>query len=88
YPLPIPELTELLKSMPKITDVRWVQEEPRNAGAWHGLLEPLTRLVEATQPKAKLSYVGRVESASPATGYLKAHEYEAKLLVEEALAKS
>jgi 2-oxoglutarate dehydrogenase E1 component len=88
YPLPVPELTEVLRSMPKVNDVRWVQEEPRNAGAWHSLIEPLTRLVESTHPKAKLAYVGRVESASPATGYIKAHEYEQKLLVEEALAKS
>ncbi len=88
YPLPLPELTDVLRSMPKVTEVRWVQEEPRNAGAWHAMLEPMTRLLEGTAPKVRLSYVGRVESASPATGYIKAHEYEQKVLVEEALAKS
>ncbi len=88
YPLPVPELTELLGSLPKVTDIRWVQEEPRNSGAWHALLEPLTKLVSTARPNATLSYVGRVESASPATGYPKAHEYEQKLLVDEALAKS
>ena len=47
----------------------------------------MTALIHAAHPKVGLSYVGRVESASPATGYLKAHEYEQKQLVEEALAK-
>jgi 2-oxoglutarate dehydrogenase E1 component len=87
YPLPLPELQALLGEMVKLAEVRWVQEEPKNSGAWRYLLEPLMKLIEAQRPKAKLSYVGRVESASPATGYLKAHEYEQKLLVEEALAK-
>ncbi len=88
YPLPAPELTELFKSMPKLNDVRWVQEEPRNGGAWLAMIEPLTKLLEESAPKVKLKYVGRPESASPATGYLKASEYEQKVLVEEALAKS
>jgi 2-oxoglutarate dehydrogenase E1 component len=87
YPLPVPELNELLAAMPKLQQVRWVQEEPKNSGAWRYLIEPLTGLIHAAHPKAGLAYVGRVESASPATGYLKAHEYEQKQLVEEALAK-
>ncbi len=88
YPLPAEELIELFKSLPKLADVRWVQEEPKNAGAWHFLLEPLTKLLNEANVKAKLSYVGRPESASPATGYIKASAYEQQVLVEEALAKS
>ncbi len=87
YPLPVPELNALLGQLPKLALVRWVQEEPKNSGAWRYLIEPLSALIQAAHPKAALHYVGRVESASPATGYLKAHEYEQKQLVEEALAK-
>ncbi len=64
-----------------------MQEEPKNSGAWRYLLEPLMGLLAQHAPKAKLSYVGRPESASPATGFLKTHQFEQQTLVEEALAK-
>jgi hypothetical protein len=35
----------------------------------------------------KVQYVGRVESPSPATGFLKTHELEQHLLVDEAFAR-
>jgi 2-oxoglutarate dehydrogenase E1 component len=87
YPLPMQELVETLKSYPKLTEVYWVQEEPKNSGAWRYLIEPLMALLQRAAPKAKLSYVGRPESASPATGFLKTHQFEQHTLVEEALAK-
>jgi len=87
YPLPVAELVETLKSYPKLTEVYWVQEEPKNSGAWRYLIEPLMDLIAKAAPKAKLSYVGRPESASPATGFLKTHQFEQQTLVEEALAK-
>ncbi|MBK7863147.1 MAG: 2-oxoglutarate dehydrogenase E1 component [Archangiaceae bacterium] len=87
YPLPLPELTETLKAYPKLDEVYWVQEEPKNSGAWRYLLEHLMTLIAQHAPKAKLSYVGRPESASPATGFLKTHQLEQATLVEEALGK-
>ncbi len=84
YPLPMPELTQLLKSYPNLTEVYWVQEEPKNSGAWRYMLEPLAGLFGG---KAKIGYAGRPESASPATGFLSTHQYEQKQLVEDALAK-
>lgn len=85
YPLPMAELTALLASLPQVREVFWVQEEPRNAGAWRFLLEPLMELVQ--DRGARLKYVGRPESASPATGFLSTHQYEQKLLVEEAFSR-
>jgi 2-oxoglutarate dehydrogenase E1 component len=35
----------------------------------------------------RLKYVGRPESASPATGFLSTHQYEQKLLVDEAISR-
>jgi 2-oxoglutarate dehydrogenase E1 component len=87
YPLPLAELTETLKAYPKLTELYWVQEEPKNSGAWRYLLEPLMGLLAKHAPQAKLTYVGRPESASPATGFLKTHQFEQHQLVEEALAK-
>lgn len=85
YPLPEVELRNVLKSYGALKEVFWVQEEPRNAGAWRYLLEPLTALLGQLNPTLKLSYRGRPESASPATGFFSSHQYEQKLLVDEAL---
>jgi 2-oxoglutarate dehydrogenase E1 component len=87
YPLPQPELTALFASLPRATEVFWVQEEPRNAGAWRALLEPLTSLLETLPNRPRLRYVGRPESASPATGFTQSHAYEQQLLVAEAIAR-
>ena len=87
YPLPHGELNQLLSSLPNVQEVFWVQEEPRNAGAWRFLLEPLMHLVNALPSRPRLQYVGRPESASPATGYTKTHTYEQQLLVAEATSR-
>ncbi|HEY6894109.1 MAG TPA: 2-oxoglutarate dehydrogenase E1 component, partial [Rhodanobacteraceae bacterium] len=57
-------------------DVVWVQEEPRNMGAWPFLHE---RLPQGTR------YVGRPKSASPATGSHHRHEDQQKAIIEQAL---
>jgi 2-oxoglutarate dehydrogenase E1 component len=85
YPLPTAELKAVLESYKALKEVFWVQEEPKNSGAWRYLLEPLTELLADLPKPAKLKYVGRPESASPATGFSNTHQYEQKLLVEEAL---
>jgi 2-oxoglutarate dehydrogenase E1 component len=85
YPLPGPELEQQLAALPALKELFWVQEEPRNGGAWRYLLEPLTELVHTRG--LRLKYVGRPESASPATGFLSTHQYEQRLLVDEAFAR-
>ncbi|MBL8918885.1 MAG: 2-oxoglutarate dehydrogenase E1 component [Myxococcaceae bacterium] len=87
YPLPEEELRALLESFTALKEVVWVQEEPKNSGAWRYMLEPLMNLVNALPSRPRLSYAGRPESASPATGFLSTHQYEQKLLVEEALTR-
>jgi 2-oxoglutarate dehydrogenase complex dehydrogenase (E1) component-like enzyme len=39
YPFPGAELRELLKGLPELKRLVWVQEEPRNMGAWRNLGE-------------------------------------------------
>ncbi|RMH41599.1 MAG: 2-oxoglutarate dehydrogenase E1 component [Deltaproteobacteria bacterium] len=58
----------------------WVQEEPRNMGAW-AFVEPRLR---ALFPGCALRPVSRPESASPATGSHKAHAIEQERLILEA----
>jgi 2-oxoglutarate dehydrogenase E1 component len=87
YPLPEAELKEVFASLSAVKEIFWVQEEPKNSGAWRYLLEPLMTLTAELKTRPTLKYVGRPESASPATGYPSTHAYEQKLLVDEALSR-
>ncbi len=83
YPFPSEALDEALAAFPNVREVRWVQEEPANMGAWRFLLPRLRgRLPESVA----LRYVGRPEMASPADGYAAAHESRQERIVTEAFA--
>ncbi|RKH01810.1 2-oxoglutarate dehydrogenase E1 component [Corallococcus praedator] len=87
YPFPHDELSNLVAKLPQLQELYWVQEEPRNAGAWHFMFPRLHDLVSgrAQQQPVKLGYIGRAEAASPATGFPKTHDYEQQLIIEEAI---
>ena len=82
YPFPQAQLAELLQHYSNASDVVWVQEEPRNMGAWPFLHERLTALLGDNQT---LRYIGRPISASPASGSHHRHEEQQKALVEAAV---
>jgi len=78
YPLHKEQLTHIIGKYTKCEQYFWVQEEPKNMGAWKTILTPLGKLM----PKEKkLVYVGRRTSASTATGSVGRHkqEYEAMM---------
>jgi 2-oxoglutarate dehydrogenase E1 component len=87
YPVPRLELEALVKRYPSLRELLWVQEEPRNMGAWRFMRSHLAELAATAAQPVSVRYVGRVESPSPATGFLKTHELEQKLLVDEAFAR-
>jgi 2-oxoglutarate dehydrogenase E1 component len=87
YPVPRVELEALVKLYPSLRELIWVQEEPRNMGAWRFMRSHLADLAATAALPVSVRYVGRVESPSPATGFLKTHELEQKLLVDEAFAR-
>ena len=82
YPLSRDLLEAALSPYADGTPVFWVQEEPRNMGAWSFLLLRLTRTLFGRWP---LQAVTRSESASPATGSAAAHKKEQAKLIAEAL---
>ncbi len=87
YPFPVQELAHELKKY-KNAEIIWCQEEPKNMGAWKfvdDLIEEV--LVENKHKSSRAKYVGRVASASPATGYGSYHSREQKKLIDEALGK-
>ncbi len=81
YPFPETAMRETLAAFPE-AEVVWVQEEPRNMGAWRFMEDHLRRILgEGRGPR----YIGRAESASTATGYLETHRREQRRILEEAL---
>jgi multifunctional 2-oxoglutarate metabolism enzyme len=84
YPLPHRRLAEVLKRYPNATDVRWVQEEPANQGAWPFFgLELPEKLPERM---TGLKRVSRRRMAAPAPGSSKVHEVEQADIIEKAFA--
>lgn len=84
YPLAIAGLEALLGRYPNAKTLMWVQEEPRNMGAW-SYISPLLRERFGGRFGDPV-YIGRQMSASPATGHSASHELERKLLLEAAFA--
>jgi len=83
YPFPRRLVADALLRYASTAEVVWAQEEPRNMGPWRFMWEQMQPLLASTG--RELRYVGRVESASPATGSLKRHQQEQAEIVEEAL---
>lgn len=77
YPFPKAQIKALLsKAQPK--EVVWLQEEPRNNGAF-SYVEPLLRSLGVS-----VRYIGRAASASPATGSLHTHKRQQETILKAA----
>jgi 2-oxoglutarate dehydrogenase E1 component len=84
FPLHKDELLETLSGFAEGTPVVWVQEEPKNMGAWAYVNRELPPLLAGSFP---WSGITRPLSASPATGSAKRHTREQTRLVAEAFGK-
>jgi 2-oxoglutarate dehydrogenase E1 component len=84
YPFPSEPLVKRLKAMPKLEELVWAQEEPKNNGAWF-FVDPLLEccLDEAGFGGMRPRYAGREPSASPATGLAKRHAKEQAALIAD-----
>ncbi|PYT00718.1 MAG: multifunctional oxoglutarate decarboxylase/oxoglutarate dehydrogenase thiamine pyrophosphate-binding subunit/dihydrolipoyllysine-residue succinyltransferase subunit [Acidobacteria bacterium] len=82
YPFPAEKLKEIFASYPNANQIFWTQEEPQNMGGWTFVEQ---RIREILPEGRSLQYVGRVASASPATGSYKIHELEQKQIVDRSL---
>jgi len=82
YPFPAGDLRDILLRYPLTAEVLWVQEEPRNMGPWRFVREHVQPMLDSS--RRSLRYVGRSESASPATGSHKRHLQEQAAILEAA----
>ena len=81
YSFPWPEARETLARYTNMKELVWVQEEPRNMGAWSYVEDKLSELADGTE----VTYVGRPERASPAEGYPAAHSAEQGRIIQTAI---
>ena len=82
YPFPQKEIQAILSKYRRAEEVGWVQEEPRNRGAWSFMHMRLLGMLADNQV---LAYYGRDEAASPAAGSIVVHKQEEEELVGLAL---
>jgi 2-oxoglutarate dehydrogenase E1 component len=76
YPLPKGQMEAIFERYPK-AEICWVQEEPKNMGAWTYMLRWETN-------QRKMHLISRKSSASPATGFHSVHEQEQERIISEA----
>src|SRR5208283_619961 len=62
YPVPRVQLEALVKRYPSLRELWWVQEEPRNMGAWRFMRSYVAELAATAASPVSVQYVGRGES--------------------------
>jgi 2-oxoglutarate dehydrogenase E1 component len=86
YPFPSEPLVKRLKAIPRLQELIWAQEEPKNNGAWFFVEHLLEQcLADAGFKDMRPQYAGRDASASPATGLARRHAAEQAALIAAAL---
>lgn len=82
YPFPSGRLKKQTSMYSNAEEVVWVQEEPKNQGAWYQIKHHLNQCLLHGQ---KIQFVSRPASAAPAVGSAKRHAEEQKGVVDKAL---
>jgi multifunctional 2-oxoglutarate metabolism enzyme len=85
YPFAKEQLQAVIAAYPNLKEIAWVQEEPRNMGAWKVMSR---RMPEILPEGVALTYIGRQGRASPGEGYSGAHAREQERIVLTALTPS
>lgn len=82
YPFPKEKVEAILQRYPNLEEIVWVQEEPKNMGAWH-YIAPI--LFELASGSLKVGYIGRPDRSSPAGGDPIVHKKEQERIVDQTL---
>lgn len=82
YPFPMERLREIINRYPNLKEIMWIQEEPKNMGAWT-FVEP--RIKEMVNHSIDVRYIGRRRRSSPAEGDPDVHKKEQASIISKAL---
>ena len=88
YPLPVKDIVKQLKRFENVEELRWVQDEPLNQGAWPFMALNLPQRLAETEPGRtwQLTNVTRPESSAPSVGSTTVHLQQQRALMEAAFA--
>lgn len=67
-----------------ISEITWVQEEPKNAGGWIYVQPRIITALKGLQDY-NITYAGRPTAAATATGNKTTHQHEQSMFLQEAL---
>jgi len=84
YPFPAELLQEMVHAYSAAKEVFWVQEEPKNQGAWTQINSEIRRVLLSSQ---KIYRVSRPALAAPAVGSMVRHKAELRELLDKAFAE-
>jgi len=85
YPFEKGLVTTIVSKYAKASSFVWCQEEPQNMGCWNFIRPRMESVLHEAGIKESIGFIGRLEAASPAVGYLYAHNKQQEILVNEAL---
>ena len=88
FPFPAAALNSVLNGFPRLEKALWLQEEPKNRGAW-AFAEPrlLSLLRDIGRGDLPVEYIGRQAMAAPAEGSLAAHKKEQDRIIKRLLSE-
>jgi 2-oxoglutarate dehydrogenase E1 component len=81
YPLNLEILKDLIVSYKEVDNICWIQEEPKNMGAWNYIKGFLQEIVK---DEKKLHLIARKAKATPAVGSYRVHQFEYEILMKQA----
>ncbi len=81
YPFPVDVLQQVIQHYPNAQEIVWVQEEPRNMGAWNYVAPHVALLAGARL----MDVISRPERSSPATGFWDLYMAEQEQIMQEAM---
>lgn len=84
YPFPTDKLKAVIAKYKNVKEVFWIQEEPKNMGAWY-FVEP--RINEILPNGLKVNYIGRRRRSSPAEGDPMVHKLGQSNIIQAAITK-
>ncbi|TFK48888.1 dehydrogenase E1 and transketolase domain-containing protein 1 [Heliocybe sulcata] len=83
-PFPFADLRRILGSYPSAKEFMWVQEEPRNQGAYMHVAGRISHVLRSIGHDGELVFKGRKEDAVPAPGVGKVYRTQQELVVKSA----
>ena len=85
YPFKYERMGNLIDQYSNMKEIYWVQEEPKNMGAWFYIKDRLDERLSRGRYKNLIQCISRKTSPSPAAGLMKVHEREQREIIEKAL---